>query len=162
MIELRKIAFLDDTMHECIALQLAPEREDFLWSNAVTLAIAHRRYKKFCAAMECRAIYADGVMVGLLSYHYNIDSPDFKETCYRLRTIMVDKTNAGKGYEEAALRLALAEIRTLPHGAASTIFAAYNPKDVDAAAWYAAVGFVPTDMKWNNPNDKNIIARLGL
>ena len=162
MIELKKITILDDNMKECIALDIVPEKKDHMWSNAITLAVAHKRFKRFGTAMECRAIYADGKMVGLISYNYFIESRDFKETCYRIRPIMVDKNHLGKGYEEAALRKLLEEIRTKPHGEAVAVFATYAPKEEDMAKIYESAGFVKTDAKWEDPEDDDIIVRMSL
>jgi len=41
--------------------------------------------------MECKAIYTEGKMIGLISYNYYINNPVFKEDCYRIRPIMIDK-----------------------------------------------------------------------
>ncbi|MCL2378665.1 MAG: GNAT family N-acetyltransferase [Defluviitaleaceae bacterium] len=162
MVELKKITILDDNMKECIALDIAPEKKGHVWSNAITLAVAHRRYKNFSTAMECYAIYAEGKMVGLISYQHIVDSPIYKETCYRIRPVMVDKNHQNKGYEEAALGILLEEIRRKPHGEATAIFATYHPKEEDMAKIYEYVGFTKTDMKWENPDDNDIIARIGL
>jgi len=161
MVELKKITILSDNMKDCIELDIAPEKKEHMWSNAVTLAIAHRRYKRFCTAMECRAIYANGTMVGLVSYcHYVEFSPDFKETCYRIRWIMVDKNHQDRGYEEAALRLLLDEIRTKPLGEATAIFATYRPQEEDVAKIYEATGFAKINMP--NQGDEDVIVRMGL
>ncbi|MCL1787426.1 MAG: hypothetical protein FWG38_05520, partial [Defluviitaleaceae bacterium] len=110
MITLKNITILDDNMKDCIALDIAPEKKDRLWSNAITLAFAHDRYKRSSQGMACRAIYNDNDMVGLISYNYFVDDPTYKETCYRIRPIMVDKHHLGKGYEAAALQLLLEEL----------------------------------------------------
>jgi len=162
MIELKKITILDDNMKECIALDIVPDKKDHMWSNAITLAIAHRRFRRFSTAMECRAIYAQGKMVGLVVYCHCVEPPTFIETCYRIRPIMVDKNHQGKGYEEAALRKLLEEIRTKPHGEATAIFATYLPKEEDMAKVYEATGFTKTDMKCANPHDEDIIVRMTL
>jgi len=161
MIELNKITILDDNMKECIALDIAPGKEDYVWTNAITLAAAYRTYKRYSNAMECRAIYAQGKMVGLISYFYSIDNPIFKETCYRIRPVMIDKNHLGKGYEEAALNKLLEEVQTKPHGEATAIFATYNPKEEDMAKLYLSAGFTKTDMKTKNTGD-DIIMRMGL
>jgi len=159
MVELKKITILDDNMKECIALNIAPEKKDHMWSNAIALAVA---YKGLVPNLKCRAIYAEGKMVGLISYHHFAESPVFKEVCYRIRPIMVDKSHLGKGYEEAALRKLLEEIRTKPHGEATAVFATYAPEEEDMAKIYESAGFVKTDMKWEDPEDDDIIARMSL
>ena len=162
MVELKKITILDDKMKDCIALDIVPEKKEHMWSNAITLAIAHRRFRRFATAMECRAIYAHGAMVGLVAYCHCVEPPTFKETCYRIRPIMVDKNHQDKGYEEAALRLLLEEIKTKPMGEATAIFATYLPKEEDMAKVYEATGFAKTDMKMSNAGDEDVIVRIGL
>ena len=162
MVELKKITILDDNMKDCIALDVAPEKEDYVWTNAMTLAVAHKRYKRFSAAMECRAIYIYDKMIGLVAYNYCIDHPDFKETCYRIRPIMVDKNHIGKGYETEAIRQLIAEIKTNPHGEATAIFATYSPSEADMAALYKNAGFTSADTTWEDPDDDDVIVRMGL
>ena len=162
MITLKNITILDDNMKDCIALDIAPEKKDHLWSNAITLAVAHRRYKRFSQAMACRAIYNGNDMVGLITYNYMVDDPTYQETCYRIRPIMVDKHHLGNGYEAAALQLLLEEIRTKPYGEAIAVFAFYAPEETDSAALYEAAGFAKTDLTWDDPDDEDIIVRMNL
>ena len=159
MVELKKITILDDNMKECIALNIAPEKKDHMWSNAIALAVA---YKGLVPNLKCRAIYAEGKMVGLITYQYLVDPPCYKETCYRIRPIMVDKGHLGKGYEEAALRKLLEEIRTKPYGDATAIFVTYAPEEEDMAKLYEAAGFMKTDIKLQAPQDNLIVARMSL
>ena len=163
MIELKKITILDDNMKECIALDVAPEQEDFVHTNAITLAGAYEHNSKGIVA-ECRAIYAAGKMVGLAAYNYYVGYPVFKETCYRIRPMMIDKNHRGKGYEEPALKQLLEEIRKKPHGEATAIFATYDPEEEDMAKLYESVGFVKTNMKWEaeDPDDNDVIVRMSL
>jgi len=161
MVELKKITLTSDEMKECIALDIAPEQKDFVYSNAILLAVAHNNNTRG-KVWECRTIYADGKMVGLISFQYFIDPPCYKETCYRIRPFMVDKNHLGKGHEEAALRKILEEIRTKPYGDAAAIFVTYAPEEEDIAKLYESVGFTKTDMKLQVPQDNNIIARMSL
>ena len=163
MIELKKITFLDDNMKECIDLDITPERKDHAYSNAIILALDYD-FNSDGKIMECRAIYANGKMVGLISYNYYVGDPVFKETCYRIRPFMVDKNHTGKGYEAAALEKLLEEIRTKPNGEATAIFATYDPEEGDMAKVYQSAQFVITDMNWEAEasDDNDIIARLSL
>jgi len=163
MVELKKITLTCEGMKECIALDVAPEHEDFVYPNAIILALAYD-YNLQGIGMECRAIYADSKMVGLISYNYYIGDPVFKETCYRIRPFMVDKNHMDKGYEEAALLKLLEEIRTKPQGEAAAIFATYDPEERDMAKLYASAGFAKTDMTWEaeGPDNNDIIARMSL
>jgi diamine N-acetyltransferase len=163
MIELKKITITSEDMPECIALDIAPEQEDFVYSNAVLLASAHWHNSRG-KIMECRAIYADGKIVGLITYNYYVGDPVYKEVCYRIRPFMVDKNYLGKGYEEASLKKLLEEIKTKPHGEATAVFATCDPEEEAMAKIYEAVGFVKTDMTWEaeNPEDNDVIMRMGL
>jgi len=163
MIELKKITLTSDNMKECIALDVAPEQKDFVYSNAIMLALDYD-YNAKGTVMECRAIYAGGKMVGLIAYNYYVGDPVFKETCYRIRPLMVDKNHCGKGYEEAALQKLLEEIRTKPHGEATAIFATYDPKEENMEKLYEAAQFIKTDMDWEDedPDDNDVIVRMSL
>jgi len=163
MVELKKITLLSDNMEECIALDIAPEQKDFAYSNAIVLALAYDNEAKGRIA-ECRAIYADGKMVGLIAYNYYITPPVFKETCYRIRPFMVDKNHRGKGYEEAALQKLLEELQAKPHDEAAAIFATYDPEEEYFAKLYESAGFTKTDMGWEDedPDDNDVIVRMNL
>lgn len=161
MVELKKITLLSNEMKECIALNVAPEQEDYVYTNAITLALAYRNNIKDIV-WECRAIYASGKMVGLITYQYFIDPPCYKETCYRIRPLMVDKGQLGKGYEEAAIRKLLEEIRTKPQGDAAAVFVTYDPKEEDMPKLYQSIGFTKTDITLKTHNGDNIIARMSL
>ena len=163
MIELKKITITCSSMKECIALDVAPHQEDFVYTNAVMLALAYD-FNTRGKPMECHAVYAGNKMVGLVAYNYYVGDPVFIETCYRIRPLMVDKNHLGKGYEEAALQKLLEEIQTKPHGEATAIFVTYDPEEEDIAKLYKAAGFVKTKMDWKaeDPDDNNIIARMSM
>ena len=165
MITLKPITLTSPDMPTCLDLDVAPEKEDYVRPTSSTLAMAHRRFKRFCKAMECRAVYANGQMVGLLSYFYSTEGMDFKdyeEACYVIRPIMVDKNHLGKGYEKEALLTLVEELRTKPNGEAVAIFAFHAPEEADRADLFQSVGFVKTDMKWEDPDDGDIITCISL
>ena len=149
MVELKKITITSDEMPECIALDIAPEKKGFVFSNAIMLADSYD-FDLRGRILDCRAIYAEGKMVGLITYNYYADSPFFEEACYRIRPFMVDKNHMGKGYEKATLQKLLEEIKAKPHGEATAIFAhyGYDPTETDMAELYKSVGFVETDLIW--------------
>ena len=163
MIELKKISILDDNMRECIALDIAPEKKDFVYPNSIALALAYN-YNKRGNPMDCYAVYAESKMVGLISYNYYVGDPVFKEPRYRIRPFTVDKNHLGKGYEQSALQELLAVIRTKPHGEATAIFATYDPAEEDMAKIYESAGFVKTDMTFEaeDPDDNDIIVRMSM
>jgi len=163
MITLKPITITSPEMPTCIALDVAPHKEDFVRTNAVSLACQYYDGKKG-EPIECRAIYDNQQMVGLVTYYYHTNDPVFEEPCYRIRTIMVDKNHQDKGIEGLALQLAVEEIETKPHGEATAIFATYDPEEEDFAQVYAAGGFTATDMNWDakDPDTKDVITRRAL
>ena len=163
MVELKKITLLCDSIKECIDLEAVPEKKDFAYTAAIILALGYE-YNSKGKPMDCFAIYADGKMVGLISYHYYVMPPVFKETCYRIRPFFVDKNHLGKGYEAAALQKLLEIIRTKPHGEAAAVFATYDPEEEDMEKLYEAAGFVKTDMDWEDEgsDDNDVIVRMSI
>jgi len=163
MVELRKITLTSDNMKECIALNIAPERKDHAYSTAIILALDYD-YNSRGEPMESYAIYAEGKMIGLISYNYYVAPPVFKETCYRIRPFMVDKNHIGKGYEAEALQKLLEKIRTKPSGEATAIFATYDLAEKDMEKLYESAGFVKTDMGWEDedPDNNDVITRMSL
>lgn len=161
MIELKKISILDDNMKECIELEVATEQKDSVMPNSINLAYAYNLNARGTHAVP-QAIYADGKMVGLITYVYRIDDKDFGETCYSIWPFMIDKNHQGKGYGKQAMQKVLDEIRTMPHGKADNVFASYEPENEIARKLYASLGFENTDKKWADEDDTDIIARLSL
>ena len=163
MIELKKITLLDKEMKDCIALTVPKEREDYANSNTLNLAYTFEYNRRNIMPRECRAIYANGKMVGLISYIYYTNSPVFKEVCYRIVPFAIDRDSAGFGYENAAVAILLDEIRTKPFGEAVAVFAAYHPDEKDMAELFESHGFVKTDLDWGAIGEdecEDIIVRL--
>jgi len=163
--ELRKITILDEQMPECIALEVAPEQKDAYNSFALTLAYAYDHNAKG-RIQECRAVYAEGKMVGLIRYDYYKDSAVYKETCYYVRPVMIDKNYLGRGYEKMATAELLEEIKSKPFGEATALFASHRPCQTQAerAQIYKELGFELTDLNYKeeDPDDEYLIVRLGI
>jgi len=165
MIKLKKITLLDEEMKACIALTIPKEREDYMNSNVLNLAYTFEDNRRNIKPRECRAIYANGKMVGLISYAYFTKSPVFKEVCYRIVSLMVDKDSVGLGYEKAAATILLDEIRLKPFGDAAAVFAVYNPGEKDMAELFENLGFIKTDLDWAAIGEyecKDVIVRLAI
>ena len=90
-VSLREIT--QETVNFILNLRVAKEQEQFVASNAVSIAEAH-----FSAEAWFRAIYADETPVGFLMLS---DQPDKGE--YFLWRFMVDAQHQGKGYGRRAL-----------------------------------------------------------
>ena len=140
MITLKKITITSNTLKECIALNAPPAQEDYVFSNVMTLALAHD-YNVQGIICECRAIYLGTTIIGLISYNYYPNDPNFKEPCYHIPAFMVDTNHINKGYEAMALEELLAEIKTMPQGEASAIFATYHKEDKCMEALFKATAF---------------------
>jgi len=165
VVTLKKITLLDEEMQECIALTVPEEREDFYTSNALLLAYTFEYNRRNLMPRESRAIYADGKMVGLITYIYYTDSPVFKEVCYRIAPFMIDRNYVGLGYEKEAVTLLLDEIRMKPFGEAAAVFVVYHPDEKDMAELFENLGFIKTDLDWAAVGDdecKDIISRLAM
>ena len=165
MITLKNITLLDEEMKDCIALTVPKKREDYFTSNAIILAYTFEYSRRNLMPRESRAIYADGKMVGLITYIYYTNSPVFKEICYRIAPFMIDRDYMGLGYEKAAVKLLLDEIRMKPFGEAAAVFAVFHPDEEDIAELFENLGFIKTDLDWSAIGDdkcEDIIARLAI
>ena len=87
MIELKKISILDDNMKECIALEVLPEQNNFVASNAISLAQAYDENKAYAETGKGNiavpyAVYENGIMVGFVMYGYFPPKDDEDSYCY--------------------------------------------------------------------------------
>ena len=71
---------------------------------------------------------------------------------------MIDKRYQKKGYGREAVRLALAFVRTWPHGEAEACVTSYNPENKVAKRLYASFGFAEN----GETDDDEIVAVLKL
>ena len=154
MIEMRKISILDEQMPECIALRVAPEQEDFVANNVISLAEAHdvninREKTGKGNIVEPYAAYQDGKMVGFAMYAYVpvcADNPDDEpyaddEPHYYIWRLFVDKNHQGKGIGREILRQTTKIIKTKPHGEAKFCFSSYAPENIASKNTFASCGY---------------------
>lgn len=114
-------------------LKVAPHQEQFVASNAVSLAEAH-----FEPVLPWfRAIYADDIPVGFLMIEYNIE-----EQFYFLWRFMIDERYQKHGYGQQALALLFAYVKTLPN--ADALYTSCVPGDGGPGPFYEQLGFVYT------------------
>ena len=102
-VSLREIT--QEIVNSILNLRVAKGQEQFVASNAVSIAEAH-----FSAEAWFRAIYADEMPVGFLMLS---DQPDKGE--YFLWRFMVDAQHQGKGYGRRALELMIDHVKTRPN-----------------------------------------------
>jgi GNAT superfamily N-acetyltransferase len=166
MITLKPITILSEDMPECIALNVIPHKleEEFVLTNALTLANAYYHETRELEPWICRAIYKDEKIVGLISYLYEKNHEAYKEDCYTICPIMVDKEYANQGIEAEALSLMLTELRAKPYGPANHVYAMYNPAEDDTALVYSDAGFAVADLDFSavTYNRENIAVKLAL
>ena len=151
MIELKKISILDDTMKECIALSVFPEQENFVASNAISLAEAYDENKAYATTGEGNiavpyAVYENGKMVGFAMYGYFPPEDDDDAYCktehhYYFWRLLIDKNHQRKGLGRETVRQVMDEIKTMPHGKASYCYVSYEPTNIGSKTTFASYGY---------------------
>ena len=126
-VSLREIT--QETVNSILNLRVTKEQEQFVASNAVSIAQAH-----FSDDAWFRAIYADDTPVGFLMLS---DQPDKGE--YYLWRFMVDAQHQGKGYGRRALELLIEHVRTRPK--AKELFLSHVPGTGSPEDFYRKLGF---------------------
>jgi diamine N-acetyltransferase len=121
-----------ETVRTICDLQVRPEQQAFVASNAVSIAQAHFEPKAWF-----RAIYAGEEAVGFVMLSLDEKTPE-----YYIWRFMIDARHQGRGYGRAALELAIDHIRGLP-GAAEVLLS-YVPAPGGPEAFYRQAGFQPT------------------
>jgi len=151
MIELKKISILDDNMKECVALSVLPEQENFVASNAISLAEAYVENKAFeengkGSVAVPYAVYENGKMVGFAMYGYFPPSDDEDSYCgdehhYYFWRLLIDKNHQGKGIGRETVRQVMEEIKSKPCGGASYCYVSYEPTNIASKTTFASYGF---------------------
>jgi diamine N-acetyltransferase len=131
---------------QCIDLKVAPEQENFVASNLVSLVQAV--YEEGAIP---RAIYADETMVGFIMGQH---VPD--RSIFYIWRLMVDASQQGKGYGKAAMHLMLDHLKAIP--GCQRIAISYAPENETARQLYARLGFVET----GEIEDGEVVAHLVL
>lgn len=129
-VSLREIT--KETVNSVLNLSVTKEQEQFVASNAVSIAEAY-----FSTAAWFRAIYADETPVGFLMLS---DQPDKGE--YFLWRFMVDAQHQGKGYGRRALELLIEHVKTRPN--AKELFLSHVPGPGSPEGFYHRLGFEHT------------------
>ena len=132
-VSLREIT--QETVNSILDLRVTKEQEQFVASNAVSIAQAH-----FSEDAWFRAIYADETPVGFLMLS---DQPDKGE--YFLWRFMVDAQHQGKGYGCRALELLIDYVKTRPN--ARELFLSHVPGAGSPEGFYRKLKFEHTGEK---------------
>ncbi len=136
-----------DTVRSITRLAVAPEQEQFVASNAVSIAQAYfdREIAWF------RAVYADETPVGFVMVEVQ---PELGE--YFLWRFMIDQRYQGRGYGRRALERVVEHVRTLPN--ARSLGTSYVPGEGSPGPFYHRFGFVDT----GEMDDDELVTRLAL
>jgi len=151
MIELKKISILDDNMKECVLLEVLPDQENFVASNAISLAEAYDTNKAFAEKGEGSvampyAIYENGKMVGFIMYGYfppedDEESYNKEEHHYYVWRLLIDKNHQGRGIGRETVRQVMEEIKSKPCGEANYCYVSYEPTNIASKTTFASYGY---------------------
>ena len=125
---------------ECVRLELAPEQEHFVASNAYSIAES-----KFMPTFVPQAIYhrddatADETLVGFVMYGYYPDGEPPLGRRHWVFRLMTDREHQGRGYGREALRQVLARLDADPD--CPSVLIGYEPDNTVARKLYASLGF---------------------
>jgi diamine N-acetyltransferase len=122
-----------ENLKSVLRLKVTPSQEQFVASNAVSLAEAHFEPE----LPWFRAIYAGEASVGFLMLEYNIE-----EQFYFLWRFMIDERYQRYGYGRKALDLLFAHMKTLPNS--SALYTSCVPNEGGPGLFYQKMGFVYT------------------
>jgi diamine N-acetyltransferase len=129
-VSLREIT--KDTVRALCALKVAPEQEQFVASNAFSIAQAH-----FDEYAWFRAIYAGDIPVGFVMLSDNPDAPE-----YFLWRLMIADGYQHRGYGRRAVQCLIEYVRTRPN--ASELLVSYHPGEGSPREFYRSLGFEDT------------------
>jgi diamine N-acetyltransferase len=133
-----------DNARAITRLKVAPEQEQFVASNAISLAQAHfEKYAWF------RAIYADETPVGFMMLYDDPVQPQ-----YFLWRLMIDARYQGHGFAWQAVQQLIDYVRTRP--GAKELLVSHGQGEGSPAWFYTRLGFQYT----GEEDDGELIMRL--
>ena len=144
VVSLREIT--RETVESILELEVAPKQEEFVATNAVSLAEA-----LFSPEAWYRAIYADETPVGFVMLSVKLEVPR-----YSLWRFMIGAEYQGNGYGKRALELVIDQVRTMP--GAKELLLSYVPGKGNPRKFYQKLGFEET----GEVDDDEIVMRLPL
>ena len=120
---------IKDNFWDCIELSVVKEQEDFVTTNAVSIAQA--KVQPECIPL---AVYDDDVMVGFLMYC--VDEDDGEYWIYRM---MIDSKYQSKGYGKKTMEKLLGIIKE--DKTRNKIFLGVHKESIFAVKLYESFGF---------------------
>ncbi len=130
VVTLREVT--NDNLSEVLHLGVTKEQEQFVASNAVSIAQAHFEEKAWF-----RAIYAGEVPVGFVMLYDDPETPE-----YFLWRLMIDKRYQGLNFGRRAMKLLIEYARTRPN--AAELLTSYVPAEGGPQPFYKSLGFEET------------------
>lgn len=145
VVTLREIT--KDTVRDILRLKVAPEQEQFVAPNAVSIAQAY--FERDTAWF--RAVYADESPVGFVMLEDDVANQE-----YSLWRFMIDARFQGHGYGRRAIDLLIEYVKTRP--GATALLTSCVPGDGSPCPFYQRLGFVYT----GEVDDEELVMRLAL
>jgi diamine N-acetyltransferase len=139
-------AITKENLREVLRLKVAPAQEQFVASNAVSLAQAH-----FYKEAWYRAIYAGETPVGFLMLSDDPVTPE-----YFLWRLMIDHRYQGRGYARRALDLLVDYVKTRPGAVA--LLVSHGEGEGSPGPFYQKLGFQYT----GDVHEGELVMRLDL
>jgi diamine N-acetyltransferase len=125
-----------ENLDEILDLKVTREQENFVASNAVSIAQAHF-YPTYPETAWYRAIYADEAPVGFVLI---VDDPVNSD--YSLWRFMIDARFQRHGFGKQALELVIGYVKTRP--GAKVLSTSCVPGEGSPEGFYKKIGFTPT------------------
>lgn len=138
-----------DNVGDVFALAVAPGQEEFVATNAWSLAEAYAEHE----IAWPRAIVDDDTVVGFLMLE--IDPRDENGRPFWLWRLMIDAAHQRRGFGRAALDLAVEHVRML---GADELYTSWVPGDTGPEPFFEEYGFEST----GEIDDDEIVARFVL
>jgi len=129
-VSLREIT--SENVHAICALEVRPDQQRFVATNATSLAEA-----RFSPLAWYRAIYAGETPVGFVML-----ADDADEQRYFVWRYMIDREYQGLGFGRKAMALVIDYVRSRPGARELTL--SYSPGDGSPQGFYASLGFEDT------------------
>lgn len=143
---LRLVKATRENFWELMDLRVTKEQEDFVASNAISLAQAYDCHADGAFA-QAFGIYDGETPVGFAMIGHNSeeyeDMPEVYRHSYELWRFMIDKRYQKRGYGRDALKLLLDYVLSFPDGKETLWSTSYEPENEVAKKLYASFGFVP-------------------
>jgi diamine N-acetyltransferase len=136
-----------DTVVTICRLKVAPEQENFVAPNAISIAQAYF----YPDLAWFRAIYADETPVGFLMLEDNVVEHE-----YFLWRFMIDARYQGYGFGRRAIELLIEHVKTRP--GATSLLTSCVPGDGSPCPFYQRMGFAYT----GDEEDGELVMKIGL